>query len=130
MRFSAASASRSPAATLFRYLRQPDAAGLFSALGERGIFLRHFSDRPHVLRVGLPGPDEEWQRLESALADCLAAQRSSKGNKAMIQSVRWQKSRRWSRRPAPAAAFLLAAGTEVVRPASIARENHLHLIIR
>ncbi len=55
--------------TLFRYLRLADAADLFAALGERGILLRHFSDRPHVLRVGLPGCDEEWQRLESALAD-------------------------------------------------------------
>ncbi|TIP77384.1 MAG: threonine-phosphate decarboxylase, partial [Mesorhizobium sp.] len=33
------------------------------------ILLRHFSDRPHVLRAGLPGEGEEWQRLESALAD-------------------------------------------------------------
>ena len=49
--------------------RLSDAAGLFSVLGERGILLRHFSDRPHVLRAGLPGGDEEWQRLESALAD-------------------------------------------------------------
>jgi cobalamin biosynthesis protein CobC len=55
--------------TLFRYIRLTDAAGLFSALGERGILLRHFSGRPEVLRAGLPGPDEEWQRLESALAD-------------------------------------------------------------
>ncbi|PDQ20010.1 threonine-phosphate decarboxylase [Mesorhizobium sanjuanii] len=55
--------------TLFRYVRLPDAAGLFSALGERGVLLRHFSDRPHVLRAGLPGSDEEWRRLESALAD-------------------------------------------------------------
>ncbi|BCG79922.1 threonine-phosphate decarboxylase CobD [Mesorhizobium sp. 113-3-3] len=55
--------------TLFRYLGLPDAAGLFSALGERGILLRHFSDRPFVLRAGLPGSEEEWQRLESALAD-------------------------------------------------------------
>ncbi|TJV04680.1 MAG: threonine-phosphate decarboxylase [Mesorhizobium sp.] len=54
--------------TLFRYLSLADAAGLFSALGERGILLRHFSDRPHVLRAGLPGSEEEWQRLESALA--------------------------------------------------------------
>ncbi|RWM80297.1 MAG: threonine-phosphate decarboxylase [Mesorhizobium sp.] len=54
--------------TLFRYIRLADAAGLFSVLGERGILLRHFSDRPHVLRAGLPGGDEEWQRLESALA--------------------------------------------------------------
>lgn len=55
--------------TLFRYLRLPDAASLFSALGERGVLLRHFSDRPHVLRAGLPGSELEWQRLESALAE-------------------------------------------------------------
>ncbi|TPN34060.1 threonine-phosphate decarboxylase [Mesorhizobium sp. B2-3-3] len=54
--------------TLFRYLGLADAAGLFSALGEHGILLRHFSDRPHVLRAGLPGSDEEWRRLEFALA--------------------------------------------------------------
>lgn len=55
--------------TLFRYLRLADAPGLFSTLGERGILLRHFSERPQVLRAGLPGRQEEWQRLESALAD-------------------------------------------------------------
>lgn len=55
--------------TLFRYIRLVDAAGLFSMLGERGILLRHFSGRPEVLRAGLPGEGEEWQRLESALAD-------------------------------------------------------------
>jgi cobalamin biosynthetic protein CobC len=68
--------------TLFRYISLPDAAGLFSALGERGVLLRHFSDRPHVLRAGLPGSQEEWQRLDSALAEW-AAQREdqSKGSK-------------------------------------------------
>ncbi len=68
--------------TLFRYLSLPDAASLFSALGERGILLRHFNDRPDVLRAGLPGSQEEWQRLESALAEW-AAQREdrSKGSK-------------------------------------------------
>lgn len=55
--------------TLFRYLRLADAPGLFSTLGERGILLRHFSESPQVLRAGLPGSQEEWQRLESALAD-------------------------------------------------------------
>ncbi|MDX8444916.1 threonine-phosphate decarboxylase CobD [Mesorhizobium captivum] len=54
--------------TLFRYLSVPDATGLFSALGERGILLRHFAGRPHILRAGLPGSEAEWQRLESALA--------------------------------------------------------------
>ncbi|RNJ47690.1 threonine-phosphate decarboxylase [Mesorhizobium erdmanii] len=55
--------------TLFRYFSLPDAASLFSALGKRGVLLRHFCDRPHVLRAGLPGCQEEWQRLESALAE-------------------------------------------------------------
>lgn len=54
--------------TLYRYLSFPDAPGLFSALGERGVLVRHFAERPQVLRVGLPGSEMEWQRLESALA--------------------------------------------------------------
>ncbi|RWE37290.1 threonine-phosphate decarboxylase CobD [Mesorhizobium sp.] len=60
--------------SLFRYLSFPPAPGLFSALGERGILLRHFAERPQVLRAGLPAGEEEWQRLESALA-AWAAQR-------------------------------------------------------
>lgn len=54
--------------SLFRYLEFPGAAGLFSALGEQGILLRHFVGRPHALRAGLPGTEEEWRRLEAALA--------------------------------------------------------------
>ncbi len=54
--------------SLFRYLEFPGAAGLFSALGEQGILLRHFAWRPHALRTGLPGTEEEWRRLEAALA--------------------------------------------------------------
>ncbi|OHV90452.1 threonine-phosphate decarboxylase CobD [Mesorhizobium sp. ORS 3428] len=53
---------------LFRYLSLAEAPTLFSALGERGVLVRHFADRPQVLRVGLPGSDEEWHRLEAALA--------------------------------------------------------------
>lgn len=68
--------------TLFRYLGLPDAAGLFSALGERGILLRHFNDRPFVLRAGLPGSQEEWLRLESALAEWAARREDrQKGSK-------------------------------------------------
>lgn len=52
---------------LYRYLSFPDAPALFSALGEKGILLRHFADRPLALRAGLPGSEEEWHRLESAL---------------------------------------------------------------
>lgn len=53
---------------LFCYIEFPGAAGLFAALGRQGILLRHFAGRPHVLRIGLPGRQEDWQRLESALA--------------------------------------------------------------
>jgi cobalamin biosynthetic protein CobC len=55
--------------TLFRFIEFADAAGLFRALGEKGILLRHFTGRPDVLRTGLPACREEWRRLESALAD-------------------------------------------------------------
>jgi len=54
--------------SLFRYMELPGAPDLFRALGEQGILLRHFADRPHVLRAGLPGMEEEWRRLEDALA--------------------------------------------------------------
>jgi cobalamin biosynthetic protein CobC len=55
--------------SLFRFVEFDGAQGLFRALGERGILLRHFSHRPTVLRVGLPACQEEWRRLETALAD-------------------------------------------------------------
>ncbi|MEI9416055.1 threonine-phosphate decarboxylase CobD [Mesorhizobium sp. Cs1321R2N1] len=67
---------------LFRYLSLPDAGGLFSALGESGILLRHFSDRPNALRAGLPANEEEWRRLESALAEWASRREDrSKGSK-------------------------------------------------
>jgi cobalamin biosynthetic protein CobC len=54
--------------TLFRYLSFAGADALFSALGEHGVLVRHFAERPNVLRVGLPGGEEEWLRLAEALA--------------------------------------------------------------
>ncbi|MBZ9820464.1 threonine-phosphate decarboxylase CobD [Mesorhizobium sp. CA4] len=54
--------------SLFRYLSFVEASTLFSALGGRGVLVRHFAERPQVLRVGLPGSEAEWQRLEGALA--------------------------------------------------------------
>ncbi|TIV17043.1 MAG: threonine-phosphate decarboxylase, partial [Mesorhizobium sp.] len=54
--------------SLFRYLSFTGAPGLFSALGEDGVLVRHFAERPGALRIGLPGSEPEWQRLESALA--------------------------------------------------------------
>lgn len=54
--------------SLFRYLSAPDAAGLFEALGRRGIVLRNFAGRPAELRAGLLKNEEEWRRLDEALA--------------------------------------------------------------
>lgn len=54
--------------SLFRYLSFPEAPSLFSALGSSGVLVRHFAERPQVLRIGLPGNEVEWQRLERALA--------------------------------------------------------------
>ncbi|RUY96739.1 threonine-phosphate decarboxylase [Mesorhizobium sp. M7A.F.Ca.CA.002.15.1.1] len=68
--------------TLYRFLSLTNAADLFAALGERGILLRHFAERPDVLRAGLPGSEEEWQRLESALAEWASRRKhQSKGSK-------------------------------------------------
>lgn len=53
--------------TLFRYLDFGDAPALFKTLGQAGILLRHFAERPHTLRSGLPGSEDEWQRLDAAL---------------------------------------------------------------
>jgi cobalamin biosynthetic protein CobC len=55
--------------TLFRFIYFAGAPGLFRALGEKGILLRHFAERPNSLRAGLPACQEEWRRLESALAE-------------------------------------------------------------
>ena len=55
--------------SLFRHITSPHSPVLFRALGERGILLRAFAERPSMLRIGLPGAEPEWQRLETALSD-------------------------------------------------------------
>jgi cobalamin biosynthetic protein CobC len=52
--------------SLFRFIRDRRAQGLFQHLGEHGIMTRRFSERPDDLRVGLPG-EKDWSRLEEAL---------------------------------------------------------------
>lgn len=54
--------------SLFRHVKTSDARSLFRTLGEAGILIRNFTDRPNVLRFGLPGSEEGWTRLEAALA--------------------------------------------------------------
>jgi cobalamin biosynthetic protein CobC len=52
---------------LFRLVRHENAANIFSHLGEHGILVRAFEERQQDLRFGLPGRQEEWQRLRDAL---------------------------------------------------------------
>lgn len=51
---------------LYRYLVHPDAAAMADFLAGRGILVRHF-DNPQALRIGLPGDEFEWERLERTL---------------------------------------------------------------
>jgi cobalamin biosynthetic protein CobC len=54
---------------LFRLAAHPVAAGWFERLGHSGIYVRRFEDRPDLLRFGLPGSDEAWERLSTALVN-------------------------------------------------------------
>jgi cobalamin biosynthesis protein CobC len=53
---------------LFRLVASSRAAALFQRLGEAGILVRRFDDRPDWLRFGIPTATEAWQRLADALA--------------------------------------------------------------
>ncbi|WP_295529058.1 threonine-phosphate decarboxylase [Novosphingobium sp. Chol11] len=51
----------------FRLCHAPDAPGLFTHLCRAGILVRPFIDRPGQLRLGIPGTETDWARLETAL---------------------------------------------------------------
>lgn len=51
----------------FRLCHTADAPGLFTHLCRAGILVRPFIDRPGQLRLGIPGTDSDWARLDSAL---------------------------------------------------------------
>jgi cobalamin biosynthetic protein CobC len=53
--------------SLFRLVRTSDAPRMFEALGRAGIFVRRFAERSELLRFGLPGAEDDWRRLETAL---------------------------------------------------------------
>jgi L-threonine-O-3-phosphate decarboxylase len=53
--------------SLFQWVRHPPAAQLHDALARQAILTRLF-DAPPSLRFGLPGPEAQWLRLETALA--------------------------------------------------------------
>lgn len=52
---------------LFRLAESTTAQGLADRLAQRGIHVRRFAHRETWLRFGLPGREEEWQRLADAL---------------------------------------------------------------
>lgn len=52
---------------LFRLIETLDAPMVKQKLGAKGILVRTFQDHPNWLRFGLPGTEEDWQRLEDAL---------------------------------------------------------------
>lgn len=52
--------------SLFRYVEHEQAIDIHRALGEAGILVRRFAERPRFLRVGLP-TESEWERVEDAL---------------------------------------------------------------
>lgn len=51
---------------LFHYVQHPLAPNLHELLAQQGIFTRLFSS-PAALRFGLPGSEDEWQRLQQQL---------------------------------------------------------------
>jgi cobalamin biosynthetic protein CobC len=56
---------------LFQWCLEPEAIRLQDALARRGIWIRRF-DEPASLRLGLPGDETGWQRLERVLAEICA----------------------------------------------------------
>lgn len=54
---------------LFRLIETAKARPLFEHLAERAILTRPFDYAPNWLRIGLPGDESAWDRLEKALAD-------------------------------------------------------------
>lgn len=51
----------------FRLGHAVDATGLFTHLCHCGILVRPFASRPDQLRLGIPGTDADWARLDKAL---------------------------------------------------------------
>ncbi|MDN7673874.1 threonine-phosphate decarboxylase CobD [Burkholderia oklahomensis] len=58
------------ATPLFIWSADPRAHALHDALAARGIWTRYFAQAPS-LRIGLPADEDEWRRLERALAECM-----------------------------------------------------------
>lgn len=51
--------------SLFRFVRHPQAAGIYRALAAQGILVRPFDHSPDCLRIGLPAA-QDWARVQQA----------------------------------------------------------------
>ncbi|MFT0171172.1 threonine-phosphate decarboxylase CobD [Paraburkholderia mimosarum] len=60
------------ATPLFAWITDPRAPALQDALARHAVWTRRF-DAPASLRFGLPANDDEWRRLEDALAQAMRA---------------------------------------------------------
>lgn len=60
---------------LFAWCPTPDASSIADALARRGILVRVFDDPP-ALRIGLPGDETQWRRLQDALRSVLQLMRT------------------------------------------------------
>jgi cobalamin biosynthetic protein CobC len=65
--FAAASLDIVGGTNLFRLVRA-QAPALFQHLGRAGIFVRTFPENPSWLRLGQPAAENDWRRLELAMA--------------------------------------------------------------
>ena len=52
---------------LFRWWPEAEPEALHAHMAARGIWCRLFPDAARGIRVGLPGLESDWQRLEQAL---------------------------------------------------------------
>ena len=56
--------------SLFRLVATDHAEAIYQTLAQCGIMVRQFQYDPKWLRFGLPGNQQDWQRLEEALSQC------------------------------------------------------------
>ena len=56
---------------LFTLISTNNAAQIFEALARASILVRKFDEHPHWLRIGLPGAENEWFKLERVLKSVL-----------------------------------------------------------
>ena len=57
--------------SLFTLIKSKHAFRIYNALAKNGILIRRFENYETWLRIGLPGPENEWEKLEHILNSTL-----------------------------------------------------------